>query len=394
MNARERYLNSLLGGSIDRFFRYEIGAWPSTIRRWKKEGLPQNVSDEEKLNEQLYILDKAKTITGEEEISFNEHFGYDPLFRLPVQSGYCDSPLFPKYQTEILKEEETTYTIRDVDGVIKKIFKENPDLSMPMFIEFPVKTPNDWEKLKHEHMQIDLVKEQLGDVSGFAERIGKEQRDFPVFMTACGGFGHPRNLMGDENLCIAYYDEPEMVHDIMKHWLAINAEILTVVSKYLAIDNYLIWEDMAYKNGPLIGPEMFRTFMLPYYKDLVAHAKSLGVKAVSVDTDGDCISLIPLFLESGVDAMIPFEVQSGMDVVKIREQFGDVFTIIGGIDKRALATGRDEIKKEVDRVCSYFKDSLRYIPSLDHTVPIDVPYENFLYYIECIRSYEKDFGEL
>ena len=392
MNARERYLNSLLGGSVDRFFRYETGAWPSTIRRWKTEGLPKNVSDEEKLNVQLYILDKAKVVSDEKEISFNEHFQYDPLFRLPVQSGYCDSPLFPKYQTEILFEEESKYTIRDVDGVIKKIFKENPDLSMPMFIEFPVKTPADWEKVKQEHMQIDMVKELLGDVPTIAKEIGSETRDFPVFMTACGGFGHPRNLLGDENLCLAYYDEPEMVHDIMEHWLAINVEILSVVSKHIVLDNYLIWEDMAYKNGPLIGPDMFRTYILPYYKDLVSHAKTLGVKAVTVDTDGDCISLIPLFLEAGVDALLPFEVQAGMDIVKIREQFGDVFGIIGGIDKRALATGKEAIKNEIDRVCPYFKDALRYIPSLDHTVPADVPYENFLFYLECLRSYENKFN--
>jgi len=388
MNARERYLNSLLGGPIDRFFRLELGAWPSTVRRWKTEGLPQNVSDEEKLNAQFYILDKAKKTSDVKEISFNEYFDNDPIFRLPVQSGYCDSPLFPKYDTEILEELDTTYIVRDTDGVIKKIFKENPDLSMPMFIEFPVKTSRDWEKFKQEHMQIDRVKELLGDISSIAGEAGGEDRDFPVYMTACGGFGHPRNLMGDENLCMAYYDEPDMVHDIMKHWLSVNAEILSVVSKHIVLDNYLIWEDMSYKNGPLIGPEMVREFMLPYYKDLVAHAKSLGVKAVTVDTDGDCLSLIPLFMEAGVDAFLPFEVQAGMDIVRIREQSENVFGIIGGIDKRALIAGKDETKKEIDRICSYFQKSKRYIPCLDHTVPVNVSYENYLYYLECLRGFE------
>ena len=389
MNARERYLNSLLGGPIDRFFRLELGAWPSTVRRWKKEGLPHYVSDEELLNAQLYAMDLANTEHGERTVSFNEFFKNDTLYRLPVQGGYCDSPLFPKYVTEVLEEEETTYIVRDVDGVIKKIFKENSDLSMPMFLEFPVKTPADWEKLKSEHMRIDLIKEQLGDVQALAEEIGGEARDFPAYMTACGGFGHPRNLLGDVNLCLAYYDEPEMMHDIMRHWLAVNAEILTIVSKHIVLDNYLIWEDMSYKNGPLIGPDMFREFMLPYYKELVAHAKAQGVKAVTVDTDGDCISLLPLFLEAGVDALLPFEAQAGMDIVKIREQFGDVFAIVGGINKRALYEGKEATKKEVDRICAYFLESKKYIPCLDHTVPADVSYEGYLYYLECLRSYEK-----
>jgi len=389
MNHRERYLNSLLGGDLDRFFRLELGAWPSTVRRWKTEGLPEYVSDEELLNAQLYALDLANDDTGERKMSFNEFFHNDPLYRLPVQGGYCDSPLFPKFENEVLDEEETKHIVRDVDGVIKKIFKENADLSMPMFIEFPVKSPADWERFKQEHMRIDLIEELLGDVPAMSKEAGGEARDFPVYMTACGGFGHPRNLLGDVNLFYAYYDEPEMMHDIMRHWLAVNAEILSIVSKYIVLDNYLIWEDMSYKNGPLIGPDMFREFMLPYYKELVAHAKSLGVKAVSVDTDGDCISLIPLFLEAGVDAMLPFEVQAGMDIVRIREEFGDAFGIVGGINKRALYAGKDETKKEVDRICTYFEKSKRYIPCLDHTVPADVPYEGYLYYLECLRSFEK-----
>ena len=58
MNTRTRYLNSLLGGKVDRLFRYEIAAWPSTIERWKKEGLPDNISSAESENEHFYKIAK------------------------------------------------------------------------------------------------------------------------------------------------------------------------------------------------------------------------------------------------------------------------------------------------------------------------------------------------
>ena len=129
--------------------------------------------------------------------------------------------------------------------------------------------------------------------------------------------------------------------------------------------------------------------MLPRYAELIAYCKSLGVKNIMVDTDGNCEKMIPLFLEAGVTSLQPFEVQAGMDVVQTREKYGDRLSIMGGLDKRVLTKGHNAIKKEVDRVLPFFIDSGKYIPCLDHSVPNDVEYDDFLYYLECIRAYER-----
>lgn len=391
MDTRTRYLNSLLGGKVDRFFRYETGAWPSTVKMWKSQGLPEYVSHEEKMNAHFYNVARAEAEKSGNEISFNEFFEHDQLVRIPVNSGYCDSPFFPKFEQYVIEESLNYQIVRDVDGVIKKNLKDNPDQSMPAFLEFPVKTRGDWEKIRDERLVKANVKDHLGDIAAIASQLNENKRTFPVLMTACGGFGHPRNLMGDENLCYMYYDEPEMMHEIMQNWADINIEIVRLVSEHISIDNYLIWEDMSYKNGPLISPAHVEEFMLPYYDQLIKFAKSHGVKSITVDTDGDCRKLLPLFNSVGVNAFMPFEVQAGMDVTQIRKDFGDNFTIIGGIDKRALAVGKDAIRKEVDRVLPYFLESGRYIPCLDHTVPVNVSYENYKYYIDYQRSYENKF---
>lgn len=111
------------------------------------------------------------------------------------------------------------------------------------------------------------------------------------------------------------------------------------------------------------------------------------MKAIVVDTDGDCLALIPLFLEAGVDALLPFEVQAGMDVARIGREF-PTLGIVGGLDKRALACDRAAIRREVDRVLPRMRERGGFIPTLDHTVPPDVPLENFRYYLECLRAYE------
>ena len=54
--------------------------------------------------------------------------------------------------------------------------------------------------------------------------------------------------------------------------------------KDVDVDAVFIWEDMCYKNGPLISPDTFRKFMLPGYKKLTSFLKDSGVNIITVDS--------------------------------------------------------------------------------------------------------------
>ena len=69
--------------------------------------------------------------------------------------------------------------------------------------------------------------------------------------------------------------------------------------------------------------------------------RSRGVRHIGLDSDGAIDELIPIWVDSGVNMLWPFEVQSGMDVVDVRAKYGHDLVIMGGIDKRALAVGGD-----------------------------------------------------
>lgn len=111
------------------------------------------------------------------------------------------------------------------------------------------------------------------------------------------------------------------------------------------------------------------------------------------------------FIHFGVDFQIPvtlgadqhpgfdplfeeevFEVQAGMDVLEVRGNWPNHFVIWGGIDKRVLAKGRAAIEEEVVRVIPPMLRQRGYIPAIDHSVPPDVPLENWLYFFELVRS--------
>ena len=191
-------------------------------------------------------------------------------------------------------------------------------------------------------------------------------------------------MLGQEQVLTAFYDDLQLVRDIIDHmcsfWVALYGQVLDQID----IDMAYIWEDMCYKNGPLISPAMFRELMLPAYQKLTGFLRARGVPVITVDTDGNCWKLLPLFIEGGVTAVLPFEAQAGMDVVEVRKAFPRL-GIMGGMDKRKMAVGREAIDEELERKIPFMLGHGGFVPSADHQVPPDVPWDNFRYYRERLN---------
>ena len=84
-------------------------------------------------------------------------------------------------------------------------------------------------------------------------------RDYPLAVGGypIGFFGTLVHLLGYENIFLKYYDEPDLVHDILDHfttlWIAIWEEILADVE----VDCCHIWEDMSSTKGVMISKKVF-----------------------------------------------------------------------------------------------------------------------------------------
>jgi uroporphyrinogen decarboxylase len=359
MTHRERWLASLACRPVDRCFRYEHGPWPTTRERWVGEGMPQDAE-------------------------FSGFFGMDPVVWLPIASGHTNSPFYPLFERTVIDETDGVCTFVDTDGVTKKELVRERDTSMPQFLRFPVQNRADWAAVRRRLDPADATA-RIGDPAALRRRC--TDPDVPTMMSLCGAFGHPSNLLGDEALSYLLFDDPGLVEEMIANWRDLYLALLREVTAVVRVDSLLIWEDMCYRNGPLMSPAHVRRFMLPAYQAVIGEARRLGVQGIIVDTDGDCRSLIPVFREAGVDCLMPFEVQAGMDVVEIRRLYPGL-CIMGGIDKRALARDHAAIEAEVARVAGPLTALPGFIPTLDHTVPPDVSLEHFRHYRACLRRYE------
>jgi len=212
------------------------------------------------------------------------------------------------------------------------------------------------------------------------------QRDYPLALGGYphGFFGTPAHLMGYENLFVSYLQEPKLVHDILDTftnlWIAVYSEVLAEVD----IDHVQIWEDISHGSGSMVAPAMIREFVLPYIRRLTDFCRARGITTIFLDTDGDCSDLIPLFMESGVTGMYPFEVNCGMDIVTVRKNFPSL-RMMGGIPKSDICRGRERIDQILEPV-RHVLSTAGYVPFGDHFVTPEVHFDEFTYHRETLNG--------
>jgi len=374
MNARERFLAVMNFQPGVHPPLWEFGYWAGALRRWYREGLPEGVGLPESIPDGEGVRAEG---TGWEpgrawERDVHNYLGLDEgIIRLPLNNY-----IYPSFQVEVLEDHGDWHIYRDEWGVARREPKDKT--SLPAFVSAPVQNREDWEQLKAERLQPKLEGRLPKDWPQLLE--GYRRRDYPLAIGGRHGFfGTPRYLLGLEKLLTSYYDDPQLIADMTSYladfWVALYDQVLQEIK----VDLALIWEDMAYKTGSLISPALFREFMLPGYQKLTALFRAHGIQVVWVDTDGHIWKLIPLFLEGGVTGLYPFEVAAGMDVVEVRKAFPKL-EIMGGLDKMKVAAGPEAIDMELEARLPAMLERGGYIPCVDHNVPPDVSWANFLYY--------------
>jgi uroporphyrinogen decarboxylase len=382
ITPRERFKAVMNFEKTDRLPWFE---WPYTevIIRWIEEGLP--IREILKQEEVLEGDGSCPYSTARLVFDVSTYFGFENFYQEEYNVIIDQGPL-PRFPCKTLKDTEEHKIIRSVDGTTKEVLKEN-SFYMPMWLDWPVKNEDDWEKFK--------VRFDPNDPRRYPKDWGDELIDhfknaqFPVVMWLNGFFMKGRECMGTIPFVTSFYKNPKIVKDIMDfhRWFTVECIKEAVEILKSNIDIIIIGEDIAYKHGPHISPNLFREFILPNYKELIDFLRRNGIKNIFVDSDGNIIPLIPLFIEAGVNGFLPLEVASGVDAVALRKEYGKSILLIGNIDKRAIIRGEDAIEREVSSKLPYLKKEGGYIPMIDHVLSPDIPLKNFKDYTNCMLNF-------
>ena len=319
-------------------------------------------------------------------IDLDEFFMYDPPGHHALgKLGWCEAEFVPAFEEQILETRGDYDLVQDIAGRHVLYFKGRRQGFMPEYVDNPAKDMKSWEEnvkwrmnpaSKKRYSNLDERMNQAKEAAGKGLMI---QQNF------IGGYMYLRSLIGPENLLYFFYDQPEVIHECMKTWHELTDAVIARHQQYVTIDEVFIAEDICYNQGCLISPDMMQEFLFPYYQQVISNIKARQIdKArhlhVQIDTDGNSPPVIPLYQEAiGMDVMSPFEVASGCDVVKIGKQYPDLI-MSGGIDKRVLAQGTEAIDRHLDYIIPTMRKRGGYIPTIDHGVPPEVSWENYLHY--------------
>ena len=292
----------------------------------------------------------------------------------------------PAFDEQILSEDEQYVIFVDSVGRTRKALKEGTSrggrMSMDTYIDFPVHTMEDWQALKPRLLiRMDRYEPYWEEL-----RVqGWRNRTYPlIFGPNCSTLGFywwARDLMGTEGLSYALFDQPNLVHDIMEHHADFLIEAARPVLEKTTVEYVCLNEDLSMKGGPLISPRAYKTFIFPRLKRVIDFYKSHGTRYFAIDTDGNPEALVPMFMDAGVDVLWPLERASDQDPVRLRKKFGKSLRLWAGVDKRELAKDRRAIDDHLRTMIPLIEEG-GFIPAVDHTVPPDVPLDNFLYYME------------
>jgi uroporphyrinogen decarboxylase len=188
--------------------------------------------------------------------------------------------------------------------------------------------------------------------------------------------------MGTENVSFAWYDQPGLMNEMMEFIADFTIEVSRPILGETDVEYIFLNEDMAMKTGPLIGPDIYRRFILPHMKRLVTFLKARGTRYVIVDSDGNTEPLIPLLLEAGVDGLWPLErAAQDTDPIILRKKYGRDLRLWGAVDKRELAKGPRAIDEHLRSLVPLIEQG-GFVPTVDHTVPPDVSLADFRYYMK------------
>jgi hypothetical protein len=374
MNAREMFLAQMAFEKNAPIPKWEYGYWAGVVRQWYDAGLPKTVGIPDDLQGGLSV---RAEVMGEKPGGFvdqdvHNYFHMDTGFKRVPVNNFVE----PAFETQILEDHGRWILWRNAYGIIVKQLKDRS--SPEAFMESPVSSMEDWERIRDERFSLNLEKRLPANFPALVEEY--RNRDYPLMLGGGQGFyGSPRYLIGDERILRYLIKQPELILAINEHLCNLWIKLYDHVLKQVKPDVFLIWEDMCYRAGPMISPAMFDRFMLPYYKRLTGMVRDHGVKIIFVDTDGNFWKLIPHFLEGGVTGIFPVEVASGMELTELRKAFPRL-QLMGGVDKQQLFKDPDHIDQYLERAIYPALGSGGIVPTVDHLVPLDTSWNSFVHY--------------
>lgn len=368
MNNRERLHAIMNYEKPDRMPAVHFGFTPEVIQKWVREG---HISKD--------FLD-YEDYSYEAEDLLSQKLGFDFGWHA---ARVTTTELFPFFEERFVEHLDDGFDkYINCDGVY--ILQRADARSIPAEVDHLLKDRASWEK--YYLPRLTYTEERFSSEE-LARLIKEQEKGNPIGLHCGSLIGRLRDYLGIVGLSYMTVDDEELLEEMFR---TIGDLCLRSVQRTLdsgiTFDYAHFWEDVCYKNGPLLSPAMFEEYTATFYKKITSLLHSHGIDIISVDCDGMVDALLPIWLENGVNTMFPIEVGTwDASIAPWREKYGKAVKGVGGMRKHLLALDHAAIDEEIKRLKPLAR-LYGYIPCPDHRIPDDANWETVQYYCEQVKK--------
>lgn len=356
MTGRERFSRQMNFKSIDRSVNMEFGYWNENFSLWK--------------------MFKDNNISTNAEA--DKFFNFDET---PNIGG--NLWIYPPFEQKEISRDANYKIIINNDGLMAEIPIDESHSTIPHYLKSSISTPEDWKRVKQERFQINIPERKV-DIDEL-KKLHNKERTYPLGVGFGSMIGKVRDLLTFEGLCYAIFDYPDMVEDMVETCCLLSEHYLKQVLPHFKFDYASGWEDICYNMGPIVPPWFFEKVVVPRYKRLTKLLHGNGIEIIYTDCDGDVRPILEYFLDSGINCLFPYEVNSCTHPGELLDMYPGALRIMGGFDKMQLGSGRKAIKDYMETLLPYVQRG-GFIPFCDHRCPPNVKEDDYLYYLDLKRK--------
>ena len=375
MNNRQRAMAVLNYEKYDRLPIVHFGYWYELLEQWAAQG---HITEEEF---------RGYGDGNQIDIEMNKRLGWDFCW---TSSIGANSGLMPGFEyKELSTDSEGFVTYVNHVGLIEK--KRNNIVSIPVTVGTMLTDRKSWEENYLPRLQPNPARYPSLETSPALREFSENLEERPFGAHVGSLYGSIRDMLGVEELSYLYADDEDLykeVIDTVGNLCYENAKGMFALG--LKIDFIHFWEDICFKNGPLVSPAIFEEYVAPHYKRITDLAKANGTKIVSLDCDGCIDKLVPIWFENGVNTMFPIEIGTwDANITPWRNAHGKELRGVGGVDKKVFMYDYAAVDAEIERLRPQIELG-GFLPCPDHRLAPDSKWENVQYYCDKMKKIYSD----